>query len=171
MMGALKIPTDYAARRRLNIHVEATELVSLASGFAGRDIRLGPGTATAWKRMHDAARGAGIALLAVSGFRSIERQTEIIQRKVLAGETLDSVLRTMAAPGYSEHHTGRAVDIAVPGEPPLTEAFELTQAFGWLSAHGLEFEFRLSYPRNNPHGFIYEPWHWFFQSRVGQLTF
>jgi hypothetical protein len=21
--------------------------------------------------------------------------------------------------------------------------------------------FRLSYPRDNPHGVIYEPWHWF----------
>jgi D-alanyl-D-alanine carboxypeptidase len=25
------------------------------------------------------------------------------------------------------------------------------------------YGFRMSYPRDNPQGFIYEPWHWFFE--------
>jgi len=52
-----------------------------------------------------------------------------------------------AAPGYSEHHTGRAIDIGASGEPPLTETFEHTAAFRWLARRGGEFGFRLSYPR------------------------
>jgi D-alanyl-D-alanine carboxypeptidase len=85
---------------------------------------------------------------------------EIMQKKLLAGENLDAVLRTMAAPGFSEHHTGRAIDIGVPDKPPLTEDFALTSAFQWLGAHAPGFGFRLSYPKDNPQGFIYEPWHW-----------
>ncbi|HEY4990089.1 MAG TPA: D-alanyl-D-alanine carboxypeptidase family protein, partial [Opitutaceae bacterium] len=67
-----------------------------------------------------------------------------------------------AAPGYSEHHTGRAVDIGVPDEPPLEEGFALTQAFSWLTAHAREFGFALSYACGNPQGIAYEPWHWLY---------
>lgn len=164
MSQTFDIPADYAAMRGLVRHAEATELVSVESGVDGQNLRLAPGAAGAWKRMRDAAAGDGIVLLGISGFRSIERQTEIIQNKLLARETLAAVLRTMAAPGFSEHHTGRAVDIGVPDKPPLTEDFALTAAFRWLDAHAHDFGFRLSYPRANPEGFIYEPWHWCFQA-------
>jgi zinc D-Ala-D-Ala carboxypeptidase len=164
-VSALAIPADYAARRRLVPQAEATELVAAESGSASREIRLDPGAAAAWKGMRDLASGEGFVLLAVSGFRSIERQTEIIQRKIAGGETIEEVLRTIAAPGYSEHHTGRAVDIGIPNEPPLTEGFALTPAFRWLEAHAREFGFELSYPRDNPHGFVYEPWHWCHRGR------
>jgi D-alanyl-D-alanine carboxypeptidase len=157
---SLHIPANYATTRALVLQMEATELVNAESGSDGREIRLTPGTAAAWKRMQAAARDEGIVILAVSGFRSIERQAEIIQGKILMGEPIDKVLRTIAAPGYSEHHTGRAIDIGVPDEPALTECFALTAAFRWLTAHGREFEFELSYPQGNPHGFVYEPWHW-----------
>ena len=65
-----------------------------------------------------------------------------------------------AAPGYSEHHTGRAVDIATPGSRPLTEEFEDSAAFHWLNENAADFGFSMSYPRDNRYGFIYEPWHW-----------
>lgn len=160
MSEALQIPTNYAIARRLQLQVEETQLVTAASGSVGRDIRLTPGTAAAWKRMQAAAGHEGITILAVSGFRSIKRQTEIIQSKILRGESIEEVLRTIAAPGYSEHHTGRAIDIGIPDEPPLTERFALTPAFQWLTARGQEFGFELSYPKDNPHGFVFEPWHW-----------
>ena len=165
-MSELGIPSDYAAKRRLAPQVEATELVSVASGSDGRAIRLAPDAASAWKRMRDAASSEGIALLAISGFRSIERQTEIIQRKLLAGEKIEAILSTVAAPGYSEHHTGRAIDIGIPDEPPLTEGFALTPAFRWLKGHAGGFGFKLSYPKGNPQGFVYEPWHWCFHAQI-----
>jgi D-alanyl-D-alanine carboxypeptidase len=139
---------------------EAPELVSIGASPEGREIRLSPPAAAAWARMRDAAGDAGIRLVAISGFRTIERQAEIIRGKLAAGDTIDAVLRTVAAPGYSEHHTGRAIDVGVPGEPPLTEDFERTPAFPWLQAHAGRYGFRLSYPRGNAHGMAYEPWHW-----------
>ena len=42
----------------------------------------------------------------------------------------------------------------------LEEDFENTGAFDWLSRRASQFGFHLSYPRDNPHGVIYEPWHW-----------
>jgi D-alanyl-D-alanine carboxypeptidase len=159
-VNALGIPHDYGARRRLPLQAEATELVSVVGSTDGRQIRLVPEVAAAWKRMRDAASGEGITLQAVSGFRSIKRQTEIIQGKLAAGHTIDEILKSVAAPGYSEHHTGRAIDIGVPGEPPLTEDFAKTPAFKWLKGHAHDFGFKLSYPRNNLNGFAYEPWHW-----------
>ena len=75
-------------------------------------------------------------------------------------EAIEDILRVNTAPGYSEHHTGRAVDIATPGSRPLTEEFEDTDAFRWLTARAVEFGFSMTYPRDNPWGIAYEPWHW-----------
>lgn len=164
-MSDLGIPADYGAKRRLKLQVEATELVSVAASSDKREIRLTPETAAAWKKMRDAASGEGIILVALSGFRSVVRQTEIIQGKLSAGETIDSILKAVAAPGYSEHQTGRAIDIGVPGEPPLTEAFALTPAFRWLNGQAHDFGFKLSYPRGNLNGIAYEPWHWLYEGQ------
>ena len=77
---------------------------------------------------------------------------------------LVDILRVNAAPGYSEHHTGRAIDLGTIGCRALEEEFELTEAFAWLENNAAHFQFSLSYPRNNPSGVIYEPWHWCFQA-------
>ena len=73
---------------------------------------------------------------------------------------VSDILSVNAAPGYSEHHTGRAIDIASPGSRPLTEEFEDSAAFRWLERNAAGYGFSMSYPRDNPGGFIYEPWHW-----------
>lgn len=65
--------------------------------------------------------------------------------------------------GYSEHHSGCAVDICSNDRFKLSESFEETDAFEWLMSHAQTFGFSLSYPRNNDKGIIYEPWHWFFR--------
>ena len=161
-MSGLGIPPDYSRSRGLSFQVEAAELESIATKDEGRQVQVTPATARAWSRMREAAAAAGVTLVPHSGFRSIARQGEIIRAKLEAGETLAKILTVMTAPGYSEHHTGRAIDIGVPGQPPLTEEFAETPAFAWLQAHAGECGFSLSYPRNNIHGITYEPWHWFF---------
>ena len=69
-------------------------------------------------------------------------------------------LPIFAAPGFSEHHTGRALDIGTPGFVDLEENFETTAAFAWLQVHAEEFGFTLSYPKGGTRGIGYEPWHW-----------
>lgn len=156
----LSIPSDYAIRRHLPLQIEATSLVSIGSNPDGREVQLAPLAAESWTKMHACAARDEITLLPLSGFRSVARQAEIIREKLAGGNSIEDILRSVAAPGCSEHHTGRALDIGAPDEPAFEEAFAHTSAFAWLTKHAAEFGFRLSYPRNNPHGIVYEPWHW-----------
>jgi D-alanyl-D-alanine carboxypeptidase len=156
----LGIPDEYGQDGTRPLFEEATELEEVGPNLVGRMQRLTPGTARQWAAMQAAARADGVLLLIVSGFRSIEYQARLIRKKINAGQQVSDILEVNAAPGFSEHHTGRAIDIASPGSRPLTEEFEDSDAFRWLQANAGGFGFSMSYPRDNPGGFIYEPWHW-----------
>ena len=106
------------------------------------------------------AKADGVELLLVSGFRSLEFQQVLIRSKLQRGMKIDEILRVNAPPGYSEHHSGRAVDIGSANCPPLEDAFDRTEAFTWLGKNARRFRFSMSYPKENFQGFAYEPWHW-----------
>lgn len=158
----LGIPASYAVDRRLAPHLEPDQaaLVLIGTHPDGRPIHLIAPAADAWRRLHAAAALDRVMLIPVSGFRSIARQAEIIRDKLARGTPLDEILRYVAAPGFSEHHSGCALDIACPEHPALEETLERTDAFRWLERRAPSFGFHLSYPRDNPHGIGYEPWHW-----------
>jgi len=156
----LGIPQDYASRHQLGLCEECTHTVSIGKDIFGRDQKMTPAAAQAWFSMKDAAASSGIELQAVSAFRSVEYQADILRRKLDAGQGIEQILQVSAAPGYSEHHTGRALDISSPGYEPLEEIFEESPAFEWLGKMAGDFGFRMSFPKNNPHGVCYEPWHW-----------
>jgi D-alanyl-D-alanine carboxypeptidase len=156
----LGIPADYGRSPALPYYQEASQLVEIGPNLIGRMQTLAPAMAEQWYGMVRAAAGDGIRLLIVSGFRSYEYQAKLIRKKIAAGQAIDEILTVNAAPGFSQHHTGGAVDIASPGSRPLTEEFERSDAFAWLSRRAAEFGFSMTYPRENAYGFIYEPWHW-----------
>jgi D-alanyl-D-alanine carboxypeptidase len=156
----LGIPANYGAAGRPRYYAEAARLVEVGPNVVGRVQQLVPDAAERWFRMVGEADRDGVKLLIVSGFRSFEYQAGLIRKKLEAGQRIADILTVNAAPGYSQHHTGTAIDIATPGSRPLTEEFEATEAFAWLGDRAADFGFGLSYPRNNPDGFIYEPWHW-----------
>lgn len=159
-LASLGIADELIARRRLPFCCEALDLVIAETDATGREYLLVPEAAQAWWDMKLAAQEDGIALEIVSAFRSVERQIEIIRAKLDGGMSIDTILVASAPPGYSEHHTGCAVDINTPGCDPVEGVFEHTEAFRWLTANAGRFGFTLSYPRDNPWGFMYEPWHW-----------
>ena len=156
----LGIPVDYGEDRSLPYYPEATGLVDVGPNLVGRMQRLTSDTAASWQQMVQAASDDGIRLLIVSGFRSFDYQAQLIRNKLEAGQSIGEILEVIAAPGFSQHHTGGAVDIATPGSRSLTEEFEESNAFAWLGENAGEFAFSMSYPRDNSYGFIYEPWHW-----------
>ena len=84
----------------------------------------------------------------------------MFRRKLAAGHPIETILKVNAAPGFSEHHTGRAVDVATPGTRPLIVDFEKSAAFTWLTLNAGRFGFAMPYGRDNAFGFDYEPWHW-----------
>ena len=156
----LGIPEDYGLDGRKPAYEEAVDLVDVGPNLVGLMLRLTPETAAKWAEMVEAAAIDGVTLLIVSGFRGIDYQARLIRKKINAGQIVSDILQVNAAPGFSEHHTGRAVDIATPGSRPLTEEFEHSEAFRWLTANAARYGFSMTYPRENAYGFIYEPWHW-----------
>ena len=160
ILSELGITTEFIVQRGLPECAEARMLEVVETGADGREFLLVPEAATAWRAMKAAALEDGVELQVVSAFRSVDRQAEIIRRKLDAGQHMNDILCVSAPPGFSEHHTGRAVDIGTPGSPVLEAGFGQTAAFAWLVANAVRFGFRMSYPRNNRWGYQYEPWHW-----------
>jgi D-alanyl-D-alanine carboxypeptidase len=156
----LGISTAALAARGLREYREAEHLYVAEIGANGKEHFLIPVAATAWRNLKSAAHDDQIVVFIVSGFRSIKRQTEIVRRKLNAGACIEDVLKVCAPPGYSEHHTGCAVDLATTGSVSLEISFEETPAFRWLQSHANGFGFYLSFPKGNTCGYQYEPWHW-----------
>ncbi len=146
--------------RALPLFADARQLRCVGLGTDGRDKFLAPLAAAAWLAMREAAAQDGVELLLISAFRSFEFQLALIRGKLAKGRSIAEILTVNAPPGCSEHHSGRAVDIGERDTPALEEEFERTEAFVWLSHNANRYGFRLSYPRGNSYGYLYEPWHW-----------
>ena len=160
LFANLGIPIDYGVNPRRPGYAEAKILVAAEPNSVGRVQKLTPDTAEAWLNMKQAAHEEDVELLMVSGFRSVSYQTELFRNKLASGQSIEQILKVNAAPGFSQHHTGKAIDIATPGSRPLTEEFEASAAFGWLQFRAAQFGFTMPYGRNNAFGLNYEPWHW-----------
>jgi len=151
-----------ANKLKLNPQPDLQMLEVVDIDFEGKPFILLSSTAKSWREMVEQAKKDKITLKPFSGFRSYIHQMGLIQRRLSEGRELTKILTHIAIPGFSEHHTGRAIDIHAEGQNVLEEEFELTQEFQWLSKNAAKFQFRLSYSRDNDQGIIYEPWHWFY---------
>ncbi len=162
VLGELGVGVDYFLDRGLVRYVDvvADELVVVQVDDDGREHELVAVAAVAWEKMLKAAMGDGVELLMVSAYRSVARQAEIVRGKFLRGLSNEEIFSVSAPPGFSEHHTGRAVDISTPGYAALEEEFEESVAFRWLCENAGAYGFSMTYGRGNPYGFLYEPWHW-----------
>lgn len=167
-LGQLGIDGDaYAAGTGLALQPEPAWLAFAGHDRYRRALWLRADAALGWRRLVAAAARDGVVLEAVSGYRSHDYQAGIFERKLARGLAIADILAVNAAPGWSEHHSGLAVDISAPGQPPAEESFEATPAFAWLVARAGGLGFSLSYPRGNPHGIVYEPWHWRYDGTAG----
>lgn len=132
---------------------------------ADGQIKLRRAAAERFRAMVAAAQQEGVVLMPLSGFRSKQDQDYLFfEVKEQRAQRASERALVSAPPGYSEHHTGYAVDIGDGARPDshLKETFEDTPAFRWLEKNAARFSFELSFPRNNPQGVSYEPWHWRF---------
>ncbi len=144
------------------IEALASELVPLS---AGNGISLRKAAAEKFEQMLDAAAADGVTLSVISGFRSVADQNKLFfDVKAARGEDPAKRAAVSAPPGYSEHHTGYAVDIGDGSAPSadLQFDFEQTKAFKWLKDNAAYYSFEMSFPKGNPKGVSYEPWHWRF---------
>ncbi|MGV2828029.1 M15 family metallopeptidase [Myxosarcina sp. GI1(2024)] len=158
-------PSKVAPDRGLLGHLpyEEAREVDLEAVTADGSIRLHPKAAAKFREMQAAAKAEGISLIPISGYRSVETQEHLffeIKEERLQDATKRA--EVSAPPGYSEHHTGYAIDIGDANFPEanVEPEFENTPAFRWLQENAAKFSFELSFPPNNSQGISYEPWHW-----------
>ncbi|MAI42593.1 MAG: M15 family metallopeptidase [Candidatus Azotimanducaceae bacterium] len=164
-LHALGINECHLRACKLLEYEECKNLVRSENDMFGRVQRMSPTALSCWHKLKRAAAKDSIELLLVSAFRSIDYQCELITRKLKKGEDLSTILKVNAIPGFSEHHTGQALDLNTTECCPLSEEFELTSAFDWLQENASHYKFSMSFPRNNIRGMVYEPWHWTCQIR------
>lgn len=133
------------------------DLVRLPAEFSfeGYRIYLVPRARDALVRMAERAAQDGIRLRIDSGYRSRPYQASLLLRRIEQGQDLREVLHFIAPPGYSEHETGRAVDL-VPSDPE----FAREPAYEWLRRHAGSFGFRETYALREGADAPWEPWHW-----------
>ncbi|MEL6927314.1 MAG: M15 family metallopeptidase [Cyanobacteria bacterium J06600_6] len=147
------LPYDVAAEN---------ELVAVTAD--GR-LKMQAAAAEKLKQMQAAAKADGIDLAIISAFRDLETQDQLFFG-IKEQRVQDAAKRAevSAPPGYSEHHTGYAVDIGDSNAPAthLETSFADTAAFRWLEQNALKYSFELSFPVDNEYGVSYEPWHWRF---------
>ena len=142
------------------------DMVLVASYVEGSEHRaetLHPETARALLEMTAAARLDGIWLVPASGFRTITEQRAIFNAQIERQGSPEAAAKVSAPPGYSEHHTGFAVDLAdgsLPQTQDINDSFADTAAYQWLLANAANYGFELSFPENNDQGLSFEPWHW-----------
>ncbi len=156
----LGIPDNYGISRALRLHADAVDLTAIGEDCWQRPQRLATEAAAAWSMMHHHAALENIQLVPVSAYRSIQYQTLLLQRKLDKGQVIEEILKVSAAPGFSEHHSGRAIDITTTQAVALETKFAQTSAYQWLNYNAEDYGFYLSYPQDNPHGIAWEPWHW-----------
>ncbi len=142
-------------------------LIAIAPGMALRQE-----AARAWLAMQQAAAKDGVELRVLSAFRGVALQKQLFfDVKSDRNQDARTRARVSAPPGFSEHSTGYAVDLGDARLPAtdLSESFEESPAFRWLKANANRFHFTLSFPRANPQGVSYEPWHWRFEGSTEAL--
>jgi len=114
----------------------------------------------AFLEMEKAAAAVGIDLNIISGYRSVDHQAAIIKGK--QNQSIGAVLNASAPAGYSEHHTGLAIDINSVNPKDFAPGGRYHKTYQWLKANAEKYGFKLSYPENSKEGAGFEPWHWMY---------
>jgi D-alanyl-D-alanine carboxypeptidase len=84
-------------------------------------------------------------------------QRRVIARRMAEGKSFEAVTAYVAPPGYSQHETGRAVDLTA-GERPFAQS----ATYRWLRQNAADYGFVETYPKDSPGPHPWEPWHWYF---------
>lgn len=115
--------------------------------FSG-EILLRPHVATALQQMIADANKEGLThFIVMSGYRTLAEQQELYN---------DMGANYAMKPGYSEHHTGLALDI---GSTETT--MDVAPEGAWLASNAWRYGFILRYPADKVAitGIEFEPWH------------
>lgn len=157
-----KLPDDYEAK---------LPLITVKNSF-GKEFQIEPETYRHFEQLRTALKQKGIQVELDSVYRSVARQKEIVA-EFTQKYGADYVKQYVAVPGYSEHHTGLAVDICLVVDGKIIddndEMIAQKEIFAQIHPLLADYGFILRYPqgKENLTGYSYEPWHFRY---VGQET-
>ena len=163
ILNDLGIELSKFSNLNLPLQKEESNLQYIGTDIYNRKQYLLDKTAKKWFSLQNHAKKNGIKLQLISAFRSVEYQRLLWEKKLSSGSSIEQIIFSSVPPGFSEHHTGRSIDITTEYCSPLSYEFELTSAYMWLVANAAEFDLEMTYKRNNKYGINFEPWHWCFQ--------
>ncbi|AWY20022.1 D-alanyl-D-alanine carboxypeptidase family protein [Moraxella bovis] len=122
----------------------------------------------ALQEMIKAARADGVTLTPGSILRTSSRQAQIVANKKKQGQSAKQIYHTSSHPGYSEHHTGLAVDFS-----PIDHSFAKTAGYRWLQQHAHEYGFYQTFTPDYSRysGVSEESWHWRFEGKNKEFSY
>ncbi len=100
-------------------------------------------------------------MILTSGYRTIKEQEEALQEKIdLFGE--EEALQWAMLPGYSEHHTGYAVDMSIYTDQGNYIKYKGQDEYGWINqnCHKYGLIRRYAGDKQNITGVSNEEWHY-----------
>ena len=117
--------------------------------------------------MIKAAKKDGVTLKPNSIFRSVNRQKQIIEHKLKTQKPYD-VYHISSPAGYSEHHTGLAVDFN-----SIDNTFDHSSAYRWLLKNAEKFGFEQTFTQDYSEwsGVSEESWHWRYIGKNGEFAY
>lgn len=141
------------------------ELVSTKNAW-NEDIKIEKQTYDSYKQLEKALKKEDIIIKLDSVYRSVKEQQELWERWSADPEKgIGYAKKYAAVPGYSEHHTGLAVDIVIEKDGKLIEEnedmIEEREIFSKIHKKLADYGFILRYleGREEITGYSYEPWH------------
>ena len=156
------LPENYEPAELVNLtdYCDKNVVKIKANGIEGERVAV-----DALQEMLRAAKADGVSPWQISaGYRSVSYQQKLLDNKIYeyrkqgmsAARARTAALKTVAEPGKSEHHTGLAFDVTVPGK-----SFKGTKQAKWLAEHCWEYGFVVRYTEEKESitGITAEPWH------------
>ncbi len=156
------LPDDYIPQDLVNMRQYCDSSIVI---IKGSDIQGNRVAVDALINMFTSAIAEGQTNWQISaGYRSIQYQQQLFNDTVYkyrqdglsASQAKSATSRYVAAPGTSEHHTGLAFDVTIPGQ-----SFSLTPQCKWLHANCWRFGFIVRYTEEKETitGIAAEAWH------------
>ena len=151
-----KLPDDWES---------IVELVDTKNAW-DEDIKIEKETFEAYKKLKAVLEKEGVYIELDSVYRSVKAQQELWDRWSEDPEKgPEYVKKYVAVPGYSEHHTGLAVDICLKIDGKLVydndEMKKEKEIFSKIHSKLADYGFILRYldGKDDITGYAYEPWH------------
>lgn len=159
-------------KNEISQEIDESQLTTLSDNSHQVDSRI----ASDYEAFSAAATEAGFPLVVISAYRSVAAQQEVFSTNVnslMSSEGLseaDAIAKTketITEPGYSEHHTGLAVDVVDQEWYNNYSSQVLDASYGsqpgakWIAENAPKYGFIIRYPEGQEDitGITYEPWH------------